>query len=255
VHLVLRLHPRMFPNKREQVTSPVVEKILAVIENKPDNVAINLPSDGIGLYDLMQVVDVALNYRSSVGAELSAFGIPVVVPVNDDFFSYPREVTDFASTLDEYRDGIDAALHAGWSIENSRRAFRWFAFLFSRVAVDFSDAVSSRPSALRPKSPGLRLWVWKKLVFVFLQFGPLVRERLALRRRTISARSGAVLLDVVRERRNATSDSAPWKNESHDRERETELLDQYLGSLTSTVWKHIDDPRSLAARIRAGRTG
>ncbi|MEO5921624.1 MAG: hypothetical protein ABIQ01_10840, partial [Pseudolysinimonas sp.] len=89
LHLVLRLHPRMFPNKREAVLSPVVARIMALREGAPSNVTFNMPEDGIGLYDLMQVVDVLLNFRSSVGAELASVGIPVVVPANSDFYTYP----------------------------------------------------------------------------------------------------------------------------------------------------------------------
>lgn len=251
VHLVLRLHPRMFPNKREQVLSPVVSKIMALRENAPANVTFNMPADGIGLYDLMQIVDVLLNFRSSVGAELASFGIPVVVPANSDFFTYPSEINRVGHTREEYRTHVSEALEQGWSIENARRAFRWYAFLFGRVDVDFSDAVSSRPIAIRPKKPGVRLWVWKKLVYVFLQYGPLIRERLALRSRSLSATSQAIMLDVVQNGRDSTSDSPLWPPVGATLAQETAALSGYLLGLCDTLWSQIDDPRSLAGRIRA----
>ncbi len=251
VHLVLRLHPRMFPNKREQVLSPVVSKIMALREDAPANVTFNMPADGIGLWDLMQIVDVLLNFRSSVGAELSSFGIPVVVPSNSDFFTYPGEINRIGRTPDEYRSHLKAALNEGWSIENSRRAFRWYSFLFGRVDVDFSDAVSSRPIAIRPKKPGLRLWVWKKLVYVFLQYGPLIRERLALRSRSLAPTSQAILLDVVASGLDSTSDSLLWPPIGSTLEVETSALSNYLLGLCDTLWVDIHDPRSLAGRIRA----
>ena len=251
VHVVLRLHPRMFPNKREQVLSTVVSKIMALREDAPANVTFNMPADGIGLYDLMQIVDVLLNFRSSVGAELSSFGIPVVVPANADFFTYPGEINRIARTREEYRAHVVAALEEGWSIENARRAFRWYSFLFGRVDVDFSDAVSSRPIAIRPKKPGVRLWVWKKLVYVFLQYGPLIRERLALRSRSLSPTSQAILLDVVTSGRDSTSDSPLWPPIGATLEEETAALAGYLLGLCDTLWADIHDPRSLAGRIRA----
>jgi hypothetical protein len=255
IHLVLRLHPRMFPNKREAVLSPVVSRIMALRDGAPANVTFNMPSDGIGLYDLMQIVDVLLNFRSSVGAELSAFGIPVVVPSNSDFFTYPSELNRIGRTKKEFVEQLERALAEGWSLENARRAFRWFAFLFGRVAVDFSEAVSSRPIAIRPKKPGFRLWAWKKMVWIVLQYGPLVRERLALRSRSLSALSQDILLDVVQKKLDSASDSQLWPAIDSSLDAESRLLAGYLDHLCTTLWREIDEPNSLAGRIRAAAQG
>lgn len=251
LHLVLRLHPRMFPNKREGLLSPVVGKIMALRDDAPDNVTFNMPSDGIGLYDLMQVVDVLLNFRSSVGAELATFGIPVVVPSNSDFYTYPGTINRIGHSRHDYVAEIDRALAEGWSIENSRRAFRWFAFLFSRVVVDFSSAVSARPISVRPKKPGLRLWLWKKMVYIVIQYGPLLRERLALRSRALSTSSQDILLDVLTHHLKSVSDSSLWKPVGSTLDEETALLRGYLDQLCSTLWSGIGDANSLAGRIRS----
>jgi hypothetical protein len=250
-HLVLRLHPRMFPNKREGVLSPVVSRIMKLRDGAPSNVSFNLPADGIGLYDVMQIVDVLLNYSSSVGAELAAVGIPVVVPSNEQFYTYPGEINRTGHTLSQYSSEIDRALTEGWSIENSRRAFRWFAFLFGRMAVDFSEAVRSQPIAVRPKKPGFRLWLWRKLAWVFLQHGPLIRERIALRSRGLSKLSAAVLLDVVTNERASASDSPVWPTVSSTLEAETALLEQYLLDLCDKLWADVREHDSLAGRIRS----
>jgi hypothetical protein len=250
LHFIIRLHPRMFPNKRENVLSPIVGKIMAKLEHLPDNVSLNLPSDDVSIYDIMQIVDVLLNFRSSAGSELAAFGIPVVAPANRDFFTYPIELNEVGSTLVEYEEKIALALETGWSIEQARRAFRWFAFLFTRVAVDFSNSVHSRPIAIRPKKPGLRLWLWRKMVWVVLQYGPLVRERIALRGRTIAPESRDVFYDVLEAERGSLAESSMWKPIDSTERGETELLDQYLSALCDKEWKSIDDSRSLAGRVR-----
>lgn len=250
LQVVMRLHPRMLPNKREQVTSPVVARIEELRRSAPANVVFNEPADGIGLYDLMQVVDVLLNFRSTVGAELSAMGIPAVTPSSAEFFTYPSELNRIARTTEEYEQHVDAALRDGWSLENARRAFRWYAFLFARFAVDLSDVVSSRPNPVRPRTPGLALRLYNRAVFLFLQHGPMIRERLALRRRGISSLASAVLRDVVSERRMTTAESRLWPAVSTRTEEETELLDEYFRGLLTTLWAGIDDPDSLAGRVR-----
>jgi hypothetical protein len=250
-HLILRLHPRMFPNKRESVLSPVVSKIMALREGAPANVTFNMPDDGIGLYDLMQIVDVLLNFRSTVGAELSAVGVPVVVPSNGDFYTYPGELHRVGHTLKQYSHEIDVALSEGWSIENSRRAFRWYAFLFSRFAVDLSEGVYVPQTTARPKKPGFRLWLWRKAVYVFLQYGPMLRERLALRNRHMSATSSAVLTDILVNRREATPDSVEWAPIDATLESETRELELHLLELCETIWQGVREEDSLAGRIRS----
>jgi hypothetical protein len=250
-HLIIRLHPRMFPNKRENVLSPIVEQLMALLEARPANVSLNLPSDEVSLYDLMQIVDVVLSFRSSVGAELAAFGIPVVVPANADFFTYPEEINLVGADEADYADKIDSAIAAGWSLENTRRSFRWFSFLFTRIAVDFSDSVQERPITIRPKKPGFRLWLWRKAVYVFIQFGPLIRERLALRNRAFAVSSQQLFLDVFENDRNNLAESALWPPVISAPTEETALLAGYLDGLASTLWEKIDTPDSLTGKIRA----
>lgn len=247
---ILRLHPRMFPNKRENVVAPVVALVEELIAEAPSNIIINLPSDDISLYDLMQIIDVVLGYRSSVGAELAAYGIPVVTPANREFFTYPDEINRTAYSTREYVALLDAAFDEGWSLENMRRAYRWYAFLFARIAVDFSDSVSAKPITIRPKKPGLRLWLWRKMVFLVITYGPLVRERLALQSRAHGQHAKNVFFDVVNNRRANLAESAVWPDIASTEEHETTLLTHQLERLCNGAWKGIVHPRSLANRIR-----
>lgn len=247
---VLRMHPRMFPNKRENVVAPMVAHVMKLIEEAPSNVVVNAPGDDVSIYDLLQIVDVVLGYRSTVGAEFAAFGIPVVAPANKDFFTYPDEVNRTATTESQFATMIDQAVDEGWSLENMRIVYRWFAFLFTRIAVDFSDSVSAKPSAIRPKKPGLRLWLWKKMVFVIIQFGPLIRERLALRGRSSSEITKDIFADVVVERRDSLADSPLWPRREASIEKETTLLRNRLAYLSTEPWAGFRNERSLAATVK-----
>jgi hypothetical protein len=247
---VLRLHPRMFPNKRENVVAPVVALVMDLIEEAPDNVVVNFPSDDVSIYDLLQIVDVLLGYRSTVGAEFAGFGIPVVAPANKDFFTYPDEVSRIGETEEDFARLIDEAVNSGWSIENMRIVYRWFAFQFSRVSVDFSGAVNARPSTIRPKKPGLRLWLWRKAVFLIIQFGPLIRERIALRSRSVSDTTKDILADVIENNRGNLAESVLWPPRASDLNEETRLLRRRLSHLTQSTWKEMKSQSSLASRVR-----
>jgi hypothetical protein len=247
---ILRLHPRMYPNKRENVTAPVLKKVLALIQDVPSNIIINYPTDDISLYDVMQIVDVTLGYRSTVGVELAAYGIPVVAPANRDFYTYPDDIQRVGFTQEEYVSQIHKALSEGWSLENMRKAYRWLSFLFTRMSVDFSESVNAKPSTIRPKKPGLKLWLWRKMVFIIIQFGPLVRERISMRNRTTSQLSKDVIFDVLSNSLPNLSDSRVWPEKVGDLEVENKELTNELNSMSTGIWSNIKTDHSLASKIR-----
>lgn len=251
-HLIIRLHPRMFPNKRELIMSPVVADLMALQQNAPLNISFNVPADNVGLYDLVQIVDVLLNFRSSVGAELMAMGIPVVVPSNSNFYTYPNDINRIAHTKTEFVELINTAVIEGWSIENARKAFRWYGFLFDRVSVGFSETYTSRPTALRPKKPGLKLWLWKKMVYIVLQYGPLVRERIALKRPPLPRISIMKFKDVLEKNLDSVSDSSLWKQQTANIKEETASLRRFFEHLTTHQWSGVTESNSLAGRVRSG---
>ena len=246
---VLRLHPRMYPNKREGILAPVVEKVIELVKTAPKNVSINYPTDAISLYDLLQIVDVVLGYRSTVGVEAASFGIPVVAPANKDFFTYPSEISLTSYSLQEFDDNIYKALVDGWSFENARKAYRWFSFLFTRVATDLSGSVRSKPIAVRPKKPGFKLWLWKKLVFLIIQYGPLIRERVSLRNKELPEEAKSKIFDVVSHYKNNLSEANYPSMKIEIEEEETAISDQ-LSFFLEEFWSEIADENSLAYRVR-----
>ena len=249
-HFVLRLHPRMFPNKRESVLAPVLARVQKIISDVPNNVTINVPDDNVSIYDLLQITQLVLGYRSSVGAEFAAFGIPVVTPANQYFYTYPDDLHRVSQSLEEYNKEILRAIEDGWSIEQTRMTFRWYAFLFSRICVDLSGSVNSKPSSLRPKKPGLRLFLWRKLVYVIIQFGPLIRERLALRNRSLDPTAAEIINDVIENSLSSTAVSLRWGREETSLAEETQRIRDFYEALLSGPWKDISDENSLAQTIR-----
>lgn len=247
---ILRLHPRMFPNKRENVVAPIVEKAMALVKKAPPNVIINSPIDNVSLYDILQITNLVLGYRTSVGSEFAAFGIPVVAPANKDFFTYPNELHEIGYSEPEYFRLIDKNLVGGWSIEHMRQAYRWYSFLFTRIAVDFSGSISSKPLAIRPKKPGLKLWLWRKMVFLVITIGPMVREKAMLKGRTASKLSKDVIFDAIQNKRGSLAESTVWPKRENSFQTETELIRSQLEKWCNGIWKDITAPNSLAQQIR-----
>lgn len=127
--LVIRVHPRDFPNKREQARSEQSFMLEDLLENVPENVHVNWPCEGIALYELLEDTSVILTGWSITAMEGLILGIPVVT-YDRRLPSYPPDIMRTGSSEDEYLRNIEAALEAGWSMDNVVNGFRWLAYNF-----------------------------------------------------------------------------------------------------------------------------
>ena len=141
IFLVVRVHPREFPNRRDRQMSQHAIQLQSVLAELPDNAAVNWPDDNISIYDFANQTDVFLNAWSSVGKEMPAFGIPVV-NYSSRLAWYPAELNYIGETLDTYFLAIDDALRDGWSFERVRMAYRWMVHDFVRSTIGISDSYS-----------------------------------------------------------------------------------------------------------------
>jgi hypothetical protein len=137
-YLIIRVHPREFPNKREKILSTQAKVLLNAFNKLPSNVIVNWPDDNISLHDLVKIVDVGLNATSTAGLELLMFGVPVVVYDSMQLFSYPREFNYVAISKDDYIAQIERALSDGISFKHIVNVFRWLSYRSDIVAIDIS---------------------------------------------------------------------------------------------------------------------
>jgi hypothetical protein len=137
--LIIRVHPREFPNKRDAVLSHHALELRAAFEDLPVNVAINWPDKKLSMYDLADCADAFLNSWSSVGKEMALLGLPTVMYAPQLSF-YPAELGFWGDTERTYRDAIDRALASGWSFERARYAYRWFVCDFVRATLEIGES-------------------------------------------------------------------------------------------------------------------
>jgi len=136
--LIIRVHPREFPNKRESATSDHARQLEEQFRNLPANVAINWPTDNLSLYDLAETTDVFLNAWSSAGKEMAMLGIPVV-SYSEDLALYPVDERYLGTDSATYFAAIERALSDGWRFENIRRVYRWYTVEFEHIVIDIAD--------------------------------------------------------------------------------------------------------------------
>ena len=146
--LIVRVHPREMPNRREQVKSEHAGLLERVLVDLPGNAVVNWPTDGISLYDLAEESDVFLNSWSSVGKEMTMLGRPVITYGCDIIF-YPPELNYTGHTVEEFLAQIDRALDDGWCATRIRDAYRWLAIEYGTGLIDIGESYAERENASR----------------------------------------------------------------------------------------------------------
>lgn len=155
VFLVIRVHPRDFPNKREQRHSEQSVLLRGILADVPTNVHVNWPIEGVSLYDLLDVTDVLTTGWSVTAMEALALGLPVV-NYDQRLPSYPADIVLTGRSTEQYFANLNAALERGWDFANVRNGFRWMAYNFVECVVAVSRALSLRE---QPATTAIgRLW-------------------------------------------------------------------------------------------------
>jgi hypothetical protein len=140
IELIIRVHPRDFPNKRENRTSSNGEKLKVLLDSLPQNIRVNWPSDNISFYDLLPHVDLVLTAWSTVLLEASLFGCPIVLPWNST--SYYDVIADSVCySQEEYWEKITHYMNADWTLDRAIKSFRWLWF------IQFGGTLSLKPQA------------------------------------------------------------------------------------------------------------
>ena len=162
---------------------------------------VNWPEEAISLYDLAQIMDVCLNFASSAGIEMMMLGIPCVMPRTHFVTAYDPSISYLGEDLAGYRTAIQRAVDDGWSIENVRRAVRWWGFLFDAVGIDISDGFTYPSAGYIPAADASSSKSLKREVIQLLaRYGPPALEiKHIVKRRNL--KSDQILADQLRAHR------------------------------------------------------
>jgi hypothetical protein len=180
-NFILRMHPRLMPNKRDSRTSNAVKDLDTLLQTKPNNVYVNKPTDNVSIYDLFSKVAAGVNYRSSSGYELLACGIPVVTCISKDYFPGPIDGLLIVDNHVELVDQLQAAIESGPKIQYAIPAFKWWGYLFENCCRRISEQPAISVSHFSPKKNQRLIRAWRFLTKVIQLRLPMIRERLDLR--------------------------------------------------------------------------
>ena len=157
INFIFRVHPRLAPNKRESLRSPDLDAIEELLADRPSNVIVNSPHDGIGLYDVARIANFGINHASSAGLEFLALGIPVIHYDPPRLNAYPPSLGFEVPRLDQnsFHKAITQAQSKPISAGNAVLAWRWYAVTLLR-AVTHKSWTNQPPNVQHQKIPRLQ---------------------------------------------------------------------------------------------------
>jgi hypothetical protein len=147
--LIVRPHPREFPNPRTRSTEPTkhIKKMLCAISKKlPKNVFINLPQDNISIYDLLKRTRCLINGWSSAGEEAALIGKNIIT-VFPAYANYPENISNSPKNKKDYFAKILQQISKNKkNLKNIRSFEKWKTFSINQCEVatlNFKKAVKS----------------------------------------------------------------------------------------------------------------
>jgi hypothetical protein len=140
--LVVRVHPRDFPNKREGLVSDQGRELLGLFDRLPENVSINWPDEAISIYNLIFYADVVTTGWSITALEAGILGIPVVT-YDRKLPSYPETLMFTGGSTAEYFENMRKAIDKGWTFEQSVNSYDWWSLSHNYGALLVSESFRS----------------------------------------------------------------------------------------------------------------
>jgi hypothetical protein len=128
--LIIRVHPRTFPSKRNNVMAREQIVLKTILTNLPANVRVNLPTDMISIYDLYPEIDVLVTGWSATAVEAMLYDVSVVT-YDRNLPSYPSSIHHTGSSKLEYFTNLMKAVRSSKTKVVSEAGLRWLAFSMS----------------------------------------------------------------------------------------------------------------------------
>ncbi len=168
-YLVIRVHPRDFPNRRESVASQQARLWSDVLVDLPANVVVDWPEMKIPIGAYFGEIKALTTGWSSTGVEALLAGIPVVT-YDSLIPPFPASIHITGESVSDYHTNLDAILDAGAQVDQKDWAsgiLQWFAFNFCFGVIRVPGRLRDRPSLM---SSNLRV-LFGKAVEVLLGRG------------------------------------------------------------------------------------
>jgi hypothetical protein len=167
--LIVRIHPRELPNKRDQVRGQQVKAWEEIFENLPENVVLNHPSEQVPLDTLLANVGALVTSWSTTALQAILREIPVVT-YDSHTLSFPADTHLSSHSKNQYFENLETVT-AGRSLGDRDSVLAWLTHSMVRGSVQLTGRLFHKLRVSGPKwSPRILngidryfYWVWRPL--------------------------------------------------------------------------------------------
>ena len=149
ISLIVRLHPRDLPNKRDPVLSQQHAKWMGLLAALPTNVVVNHPNQQISFREVCMVSDVLVTGWSSTAIEAMLLGKPVVT-YDQNLPGFPKDTHLTGDSKVEYFNNLETSLRQSTYQDHEEVATRWLTHFLVRGSIELSGGLFSK---VRTKGP------------------------------------------------------------------------------------------------------
>jgi CDP-glycerol glycerophosphotransferase (TagB/SpsB family) len=143
IRVIIRLHPRDLPNKRDSVLSEQHEKWMGLLGSIPPNVIVNHPDQLISFQEVCLVSDVLVTGWSSTAIEAMLLGKPVVT-YDQNLPGFPKDIHLTGDSKKEYFENLDASFRQDNLQDHVEVANRWLTHFLVRGSLPLSGGLFAK---------------------------------------------------------------------------------------------------------------
>ncbi len=168
ISLIIRMHPRDLPNKRESIKSEQASIWESMEEDLPKNVRLNHPEDKISIQDLIPTTDVFITGWSTTALIAAEEGVPTV-SYDSNVSGFPPSIHLTGTTKAEYFQTLDKlSVSETVKIKNAGNVALWKKFNLLSGTVQLTPRLGEKlrltgPAILGKLLTGAEIylyWIW-----------------------------------------------------------------------------------------------
>lgn len=150
IQIIIRPHPREFPNKRENTRSNHYAFWNKILANLPLNVRVDHPELNFSLFDYWPYIDALTTGWSSTSIEALAENIPVVT-YDKNLPTIPESIHLTGASKEEYFENLLIACALEPTEKFREDALKWISFLSEKGTVFTGGGLQTKPFVKRNK--------------------------------------------------------------------------------------------------------
>lgn len=143
IDFIIRLHPRMLPNRREKIQAEEVNNWNEVLSELPPNVTVDDTRAGISISSYLAFVDLVVTGWSSFALEAIYAGVRAI-SYDRKLSWFPHEIIPSATSVEEFETMILGVSPCFQTSELSSLARKWWAYRTIQGTIQLSGRLLDR---------------------------------------------------------------------------------------------------------------